>query len=92
MVLARFVPIVRTFAPFVAGVGSMNYPEFAAYNVGGAALWTALFTGAGYLFGNLPFVKHNFALVVLAIVALSALPIAYEIWHDRQEASRAGKA
>ena len=88
VVLARFVPIVRTFAPFVAGVGSMEYPKFAQYNVAGAALWVGLFTGAGFFFGNLPFVQHNFTLVVLAIVALSVLPIVYEIITARREAAK----
>ena len=79
VVLARFVPIVRTFAPFIAGVGSMRYSKFAWYNVLGGAIWTGLFIGMGYLFGNLPFVQHNFTLVVLAIVAVSVVPIVYEI-------------
>ncbi|PNH12013.1 Protein DedA [Tetrabaena socialis] len=86
VVLARFVPIVRTFAPFVAGIGSMPYGKFAAYNVGGALLWTFLFVGAGFFFGNLPFVRHNFTLVVLGIVAVSVLPVAYELWAAAKEA------
>ncbi|KAK9813226.1 hypothetical protein WJX72_011017 [[Myrmecia] bisecta] len=85
VVLARFVPIVRTFAPFVAGVGNMSYSQFALYNVGGAVLWSVLFTGAGFFFGNLPFVQHNFTLVVLAIVAVSVLPIAWEIWAAKRK-------
>ena len=78
-------PSCAPFAPFVAGIGSMAYSEFALYNVGGAVLWSVLFTGAGFFFGNLPFVQHNFTLVVLAIVAVSVLPIAYEVWVARQK-------
>lgn len=87
VVLARFVPIVRTFAPFVAGVGSMEYREFATYNVLGAVVWTALFVGAGFTFGNLPAVQHNFTLVVLAIIAVSVLPVVWEIMQARKEAA-----
>ena len=86
IVLARFVPIVRTFAPFVAGMSRMEYTKFAAYNVGGAALWIGLFTTVGYLFGNLPVVQHNFTLVVLGIVVMSLVPIVIEILQARQEA------
>ncbi|QDZ23280.1 DedA-like protein [Chloropicon primus] len=79
IVLARFVPIVRTFAPFVAGVGSMEWREFSIYNVVGAIAWTTSFTLLGFFFGNLPFVQHNFTLVVLGIVAISVLPVVYEV-------------
>ena len=78
IIIARFVPIVRTFAPFVAGVGSMHYRRFITYNVAGGVLWNFLFIGAGYFFGNLAVVKDNFSLVILAIIVLSCLPIAVE--------------
>jgi membrane-associated protein len=77
IVLGRFVPIVRTFVPFVAGAGTMSYPQFAFYNVAGGALWVGLCVGAGYAFGNIPAVKNNFELVVVAIVCISVLPIAW---------------
>ena len=77
IVLGRFVPIIRTFVPFVAGAGSMSYPQFAFYNVSGAFLWVGLCVGAGYAFGNIPAVKNNFELVVVAIIGISLLPIAW---------------
>ena len=84
IVLARFIPIVRTFAPFVAGVGRMNYPRFLAYNIAGAVVWVTLFTLAGYYFGNIPAVKDNFTLVILAIIGISVLPIAIEMVKARR--------
>ena len=86
--LARFLPIIRTFAPFVAGVGEMSYPRFLAWNVGGGVVWVALFLFAGYGFGNVPVVKENFSLVILAIIFLSVVPIAYEFLKQRLAARR----
>ena len=85
IIIARFVPIVRTFAPFLAGVGSMSYWRFAAYNVVGAVLWIVSLVGAGYLFANVPFVKNNFSVVVLAIIAISFLPAVFEWWKHRRQ-------
>jgi membrane-associated protein len=79
VVLARFVPIVRTFLPFVAGGADMPYRQFAIYNVTGGILWVTVCTFAGYLFGNIPVVKQNFSLVVLGIVFVSVLPLVFEV-------------
>lgn len=79
IILARFVPIVRTFAPFVAGMGNMHYGRFIRYNIIGALMWVGLLTYAGYFFGELPVVKNNFGLVVIGIIAVSVLPMAVEI-------------
>jgi membrane-associated protein len=87
IVMARFVPIVRTFAPFLAGVGDMSYAKFATYNIVGAFLWVVICTGAGYLFGNLPFVKQNFSVAILAIIFISVLPALIEFWRDRRSVS-----
>ena len=84
IVLARFVPIVRTFAPFVAGVGRMHYPHFALYNVIGGLAWVLICTLAGYFFGNFEPVKRNFELVVVGIVLVSVLPLAWEWWAARR--------
>jgi membrane-associated protein len=84
VILARFVPIIRTFAPFVAGVGAMSYPKFITYNVVGAVLWVGLFVPAGYFFGNIPTVRDNFTLVILAIIAISVLPIVVEAVRARR--------
>ncbi|WP_315539895.1 DedA family protein [Eikenella corrodens] len=79
IILARFVPIVRTFAPFVAGMGNMHYGRFIRYNIIGALMWVGLLTYAGYFFGELPVVKNNFGLVVIGIIVVSVLPIVVEI-------------
>lgn len=89
IILARFVPIVRTFAPFVAGMGHMRYRHFALYNVVGALLWVLLFTYAGYLFGDLPIVQENLKLLIVAIIFISILPGIIEIWRHRRAAARA---
>jgi membrane-associated protein len=85
IILARFVPIVRTFAPFVAGVGSMSYMRFLAYNVIGGVVWVLLFVLAGYWFAAMPIVKKNFTLVILAIIFISILPGVYEFWRHRRD-------
>ena len=86
IVIARFVPIVRTFAPFVAGMGRMTYARFALYNVTGAVLWIVGLVLAGYAFGNIPIVRRNFSLVVLVIIALSILPAVIEGWRQHRKA------
>jgi len=83
IVLARFVPIVRTFAPFVAGVGRMHYPTFLFFNVAGGIAWVVICTLAGYFFGNIPAVRKHFELVVIGIVLVSVLPLAWEWWRRR---------
>jgi len=84
IIIARFVPIVRTLAPFVAGLGSMTYGRFMSYNVIGGVAWVTICTVAGYLFGQLPFVKQHFELVVLAIIALSLVPAVWEMVNARK--------
>jgi membrane-associated protein len=89
IVIARFVPIVRTFAPFVAGAGSMTYSHFIFYNVFGAALWVSTCTLAGYFFGNIPFVKKHFELVIIGIIVVSLLPAVFEFARAHLAARRA---
>ncbi|GAB1488735.1 DedA family protein [Opitutaceae bacterium] len=91
IILARFVPIVRTFIPFIAGVGHMTYSRFLAYNVIGGFVWIYFFTYAGFAFGNQPFIQKNFKLVILAIIFVSVLPMLFEAWRGWRE-HRAAKA
>ena len=82
IVIARFVPIVRTLAPFVAGIGRMNYPTFISYNIIGAILWIVGITLAGFFLGNIPIIKDNFSKVILLIIFLSVLPIVFSVWKE----------
>jgi membrane-associated protein len=84
IVLGRFMPIVRTFVPFVAGVAEMSYPAFAPYNITGGIVWVGICIGAGYVFGNVPIVKENFSLVALGIVIVSVLPMVIEFIRYRR--------
>jgi membrane-associated protein len=88
IILARFIPIIRTFAPFVAGIGAMTYSHFIVYNVVGGVLWVGLFTFGGYFFGNLPFVKDNFIIVIITIIFISVLPAVVEVVRERVRGSR----
>lgn len=88
IILARFIPIIRTFAPFVAGIGAMNYSRFLVYNVVGAFIWVTLFTFGGYFFGNLPIIKENFTLAILAIILISVLPGVVEFLRERFKSSQ----
>jgi membrane-associated protein len=92
IIIARFVPIVRTFAPFLAGVGSMSYPRFAFFNVTGAILWVGLCLFSGYFFGNIPWVKERFEVVILGIIFVSLLPMVIEFWLSRRAKHAAAAA
>lgn len=92
IILARFVPVVRTFAPFVAGVGKMNFFRFWLFNVVGGIAWVVICVLAGYFLGSIPFVKKNFELVIVMIVIISVLPMAFEFWAARRAAKRGGSA
>jgi membrane-associated protein len=88
IVIARFLPIIRTFAPFVAGIGKMNYSRFVLYNVLGSVAWVSIFTVGGYYFGNIPVVKANFTVVILAIIIISVLPIMIESLRHRNRMAK----
>lgn len=88
IVMARFVPIARTFAPFVAGIGEMKRGKFMSYNVVGGVLWVNIFLFAGYIFGNLPVIKRNFSVVIVAVIVLSVLPMVYEFIQHRREKAK----
>ncbi|MEI8245031.1 MAG: DedA family protein [Lentisphaerota bacterium] len=91
IIIARFMPIIRTFAPFVAGMGSMSYARFIVYNIVGGVLWVTLLVFAGYFFGNIPIVKKNFTLVIMAIIFISILPGFIAYWNERMSAKKAAK-
>ena len=88
IIIARFIPIIRTFAPFVAGIGAMSYGRFITYNVVGGVVWVTIFTFGGYYFGNLPFVKENFSLVVIAIIFISVVPMIFEFIKQRTSGAK----
>ena len=89
IILARFVPIVRTFAPFVGGIGAMNYPKFIAYNVIGGIVWVNLFVWLGYFFGNLPIVRENFEITIIVIILISVMPMIYEYIKAKMDGRKA---
>lgn len=90
IIIARFLPIVRTFAPFVAGIGEMRYMKFLSYNIGGGLLWVFSFTVGGYYFGNLPVVKNNFSIVILAVILISVLPVIIGFFKQKNHAEDEG--
>ncbi len=87
IIFARFIPICRTFAPFVAGIGKMSYWRFISYNIIGGFIWVAIFVFGGYYFGNIPFVKNNFSLAILAIIIISVMPAIIEFFHQRRHST-----
>lgn len=87
IIIARFVPIIRTFAPFVAGVGEMSYPRFITFNIVGGVAWAAIFIFGGYFFGNLPFVKNNFSIVIITIIIISVMPAVVEFIRAKRKKS-----
>ncbi len=89
IILARFIPIIRTFAPFVAGVGSMTYTHFISYNIIGGVTWVAIFTFGGYFFGNLPLVRNHFEIVIISIILISLMPPVIEFLKERAKAKKA---
>lgn len=88
IVLGRFIPIIRTFVPFVAGISEMHYTTFIVYNMVGGLAWVALFLGSGYFFGNIPFIQEHFSILVIAIIIISVIPAVVAIVKDRLEASQ----
>lgn len=85
IILARFVPIIRTFAPFIAGIGKMKYGEFLKYNIIGGVLWVGVFTLGGYFFGSLPFIQEHFSIVLLMIILISFIPLIIEVWKAKKK-------